>query len=474
MNNSVANGVFWKLLERFGVQGVQFVLQIVLARLLSPDDYGVLSMMIIFTLLANVFIQNGFNTALIQDKDVSEEDYSSTLWVVLSIAGLLYLILFCSAPVIAEFYNMPSIVLPFRVLCLMVLPGAWNSIQLAKVSRELDFKKVFNSNVLAVSASGILGIILAINGFGVWALVIQNLSNIFIACIVMSITVSWRPRLVLNLSRVNKLFSFGWKILVANLIDMIYQDLSSLVIGKKFNSAMLGYYNRGKQFPQFINNSVNGAVQSVMLPAMSAKQKDIADVKNTMRTAIRISTYIVFPIMAGLVAISKPLISILLTDKWLPCVEYMQIFCVALAVFPIHSCNLQAFNAIGKSEIYLRLEIIKKGIGIMLLLGAVFLFKSISMIAWSTALTSYLSFVINAIPNKKVFGYTYAEQIRDIFPSLIMSMIMCIITLQVEKLGMNDISSIACQLVVGVLSYLILSVATHNEELHSIVSMINR
>ena len=474
MNNSVANGVFWKLLERFGVQGVQFVLQIVLARLLTPDDYGVLSMMIIFTLLANVFIQNGFNTALIQDKDVSEEDYSSTLWVVLSIAGLLYLILFCSAPVIAEFYKMPSIVLPFRVLCLMVLPGAWNSIQLAKVSRELDFKKVFKSNVLAVSASGILGIVLAINGFGVWALVIQNLSNIFIACIVMSITVRWRPRLVLNLSRVNKLFSFGWKILVANLIDMIYQDLSSLVIGKKFNSAMLGYYNRGKQFPQFINNSVNGAVQSVMLPAMSAKQKDIADVKNTMRTAIRISAYIVFPIMAGLVAISKPLISILLTDKWLPSVEYMQIFCVALAVFPIHSCNLQAFNAIGKSEIYLRLEIIKKGIGIMLLLGAVFLFKSISMIAWSTALTSYLSFVINAIPNKKVFGYTYAEQIRDIFPSLIMSMIMCIITLQVEKLGMNDISSIACQLVVGVLSYLILSVATHNKELHSIVSMIKR
>lgn len=474
MNKSVANGVFWKLLERFGVQGVQFVLQIILARLLTPDDYGVLSMMIIFTLLANVFIQNGFNTALIQDKDVSEEDYSSTLWVVLSIAVVLYLFLFFSAPIIARFYNMPSIILPFRVLCLMILPGAWNSIQLAKVSRELDFKKVFNSNILAVSVSGGLGVICALNGFGVWALVIQNLSNILIACIVMFITVKWRPRLVLNFRRVKKLFSFGWKILVANLIDMVYQDLSSLVIGKKFNSGMLGYYNRGKQFPQLINNSANGAVQSVMLPAMSAKQKNIEDVKYTMRTAIRISAYIVFPIMAGLVAVSKPTISILLTDKWLPSVEYMQIFCIALAVFPIHSCNLQAFNAIGKSEIYLRLEIIKKGIGIMLLVAVVFLSESITLIAWSTALTSYLSFVINAVPNNKVFGYTYFEQISDMLPSLIMSMIMCLITLQVEKLGMNDIVTIIIQLVVGLSSYLILSIVTHNKELNSIFSMIKK
>ena len=248
MVNKVANGVFWKLLERFGVQGVQFVLQIVLARLLSPDDYGVLSMMIIFTLFANVFIQNGFNTALIQDKDVTEEDYSSALWIVLGFALVIYGVLFLFAPVIASFYNMPSIVEPFRVLCLMIIPGAWNSIQIAKVSRELDFRKVFSSNILAVSISGVLGIVFALKGYGVWALVVQNLTNTIIACIVMFITVKWKPIMVINVARIKTLFSFGWKILVANLLDMLYQDLSSLVIGKKYSSDMLGYYNRGKQF----------------------------------------------------------------------------------------------------------------------------------------------------------------------------------------------------------------------------------
>lgn len=474
LKNTVANGVFWKLLERFGVQGVQFALQVVLARLLSPDDYGVLSMMIIFTLFANVFIQNGFNTALIQNKDVTEEDYSSTLWIVLGFAFVIYIILFFLAPIIAGFYNMPSIVKPFRVLCLMIIPGAWNSIQLAKVSRELDFRKVFFSNILAVSMSGVLGIVFALKGYGVWALVVQNLANTIIACLVMFVTVKWRPIIVINVARIKILFSFGWKILAANLLDMLYQDLSSLVIGKKYSSGMLGYYNRGKQFPQFINNSVNGAVQSVMLPAMSAKQQNVYDLKSTMRFSIRASAYIVFPVMAGLIAVAKPLITMLLTEKWLPCVPYMQIFCVALAVYPIHSCNLQAYNALGKSDIYLKLEIIKKGCGIVFLFCSVLFLDSIIMIAWSVVATSYLSFIINAIPNNKVLHYSYMEQLGDVVPAAVMSIIMGFLIIQVLKLGLGDIPTIMIQIVVGIVIYIILSLITNNGELKMIFTKIRK
>lgn len=247
-----------------------------------------------------------------------------------------------------------------------------------------------------------------------------------------------------------------------------------LVIGKKYSSGMLGYYNRGKQFPQFINNSVNGAVQSVMLPAMSAKQQNVDDLKSTMRFSIRVSAYIVFPVMAGLIAAAKPLITILLTEKWLPCVPYTQIFCVALAVYPIHSCNLQAYNALGKSDIYLKLEIIKKGCGIVFLFCSVLFFDSIIMIAWSVVATSYLSFMINAIPNYKVLHYSYMEQLGDVVLAAVMSIIMGFLIIQVLKLGLGDIPTIMIQIVVGIVIYIILSLITNNDELKLIFSIIRK
>ena len=208
--------------------------------------------------------------------------------------------------------------------------------------------------------SGVVGIAIALNGGGLWALVAQTMLNVFVVCVVMFITVKWRPRFAINFGRVKVLFSFGWKLLVSGLIDTLYQDLRSLVIGKKYDSATLGYYNRGKQFPQFIINAVNGTVQSVMLPVMAAKQNKRDEVKQMMRRSISFSAYIIFPMMAGLAACSAPIIALLLTDKWLPCVPYMQIYCFTLAFYPVHSCNLQTINAMGRSDMFLKLEIIKK------------------------------------------------------------------------------------------------------------------
>lgn len=458
MQNKIISGMLWKLLERFGVQGVQFVLQIVLARLLDPEHYGVLSLMVIFTSLANIFVQSGFNTALIQNKDVTDEDYSSVLWVSLSISICLYGVLFFVAPWIAEFYNMPDIVAPFRVLSLMLIPGAFNSVQLAKISREMDFKQVFKSNLLAIISSGITGIILAYIGVGLWALVAQSLVNVVVVCVVMWFTVKWRPQFICNFERIKVLFSFGWKLLVSSLLNTLYADLNSLIVGKKYDSGTLGYYNRGKQFPQFVINAINGAVISVMLPAMSERQDDKYSVKKLMRTSISLSAYIIFPMMAGLAAVAAPLVELLLTDKWLSCVPYMQIYCFTLAFYPVHSCNLQAINAMGRSDLFLKLEIIKKIYGIIILAIAVFCFDSPIAIALTGIISTLISWVVNASPNKKLVSYSYFEQIIDVLPSLIMSFIMCGCVLFVGRLNLNIILLLVVQVFVGIIVYLLLSI----------------
>ena len=434
------------------------MLQIILARLLTPEHYGMLSIMIIFTALANVFIQNGFNTALIQNRDVKEADYSSVLWVSLGIAGLLYAVIYFCAPFIASFYGMPEIALPLRVLALILFPGALNSVQLAKVSREMDFYKVFYSNVGAVLVSGVVGIVIAVLGGGVWALVAQSIFNVLAACVIMSFTARLKIKFACDIGRVGVLFRFGWKLLVSSLIDTLYQDLRSLIIGKKYNSETLGYYNRGKQFPQLIINSVNGAVQSVMLPAMSEHQDDREKIKTLVRSSVTLSSYIILPTMAGLAAVAAPLVSLLLTDKWLPAVPYMRIYCFTLAFYPIHSCNLQAINAMGRSDVFLRLEIIKKSYGILALAVAVIFFRSPIAIAMTGAITTVISSFVNAFPNKKLIGYAYFEQMKDILPSLFMSLVTCGAVLAVGMLNINVFLLLLIQISVGVSVYLLMSV----------------
>ena len=453
MDNKIGKGLFWKLLERFGVQGSQFLLQLILARILDPEHYGVLSLMVIFTTLANVFIQTGFSTALVQNKDVTEEDYSSVFWVSFGIAGVLYAAIFFAAPFIAAFYQMPDIVAPLRVLSLMLLPGALNAVQLSKVSREMDFKKVFVSNLSGIFVAGIAGIVLALLGFGLWALVAQMVLNVVVVCIVMASTSGLRLRFRCNFRRIRVLFSFGWKVLLSGLIDTLYQDIRSLVIGKRYAADTLGYYNRGKQFPQFIITASNGAVQSVLLPAMSRKQDDPKALRQLTRNAISLSAYIVFPIMAGLAGVATPLVRLLLTEKWLPAVPYLQIYCFSLAFYPIHSANIQAINAMGRSDIFLGMEILKKSIGIAALVIAVWCFDSPIAIAMTGVFTALISGFINAFPNKKLIGYSFGSQLLDIAPSFLLSVVMLLVVLAVGQLALADIFILLLQIVAGVAVY---------------------
>ena len=357
--NTVISSFIWKFLERGGVQGIQFVLSIILARLVSPSDYGIIALILVFIQIANVFVQSGFNTALIQKKDSDDTDFSSIFYLSLFVAFICYLILFFTAPFIAKFYNQEILTSVIRVVSLTLFFGAINSVQSAYVAKKMQFKNFFYSSVIAVFVSGVVGICFAYIGFGVWALVIQHLVNNVLIVVVLLFTVSWRPKFLFSFIRIKNLFGFGWKLLCSGLLDTVFRNIYNLLVGKFYNSQVLGFYNRGTQFPQTITNSIDGAIQSVMLPTLSAKNDNIEELKRITRKSISMSAFVLMPSMFGLAAVAEPLVKVLLTDKWLPCVPFLQLACISFVFYPIHNANLTAINSLGRSDVFLKLEIIK-------------------------------------------------------------------------------------------------------------------
>ena len=453
--SKVISSLFWKLIERSGTQGIQFIVQIVLARLLAPNDYGIIALISIFIIIANVFVQNGFNTALIQKKSADELDFSSVFYLSLFVAGLVYLIIFFTAPFVADFYNIHQITLVLRILSITLFWGAFNSIQNAVVSRNMQFKMLFYSSLGAILVSGVVGITLAYLGLGVWALVAQQLINQFMITVIMWFTVKWRPKLIFSFERVKELFSYGWKLLVSSLIDNLYMNLQSLIIGKIYSPSMLGFYNRGDQFPKVIVSNINGSIQSVMLPVLASEQDNRRRVKGMVRRSIVTSSFILFPMMSGLAVTAEPLVKILLTDKWLPCVPFLQIFCVSYALWPIHTANLQAINALGRSNIFLKLEIIKKIIGVAILIISIHF--GIYAIAVGTLISGIISTFINAYPNLRLLNYSYKEQWKDIMPSLLLSLIMGVVIYNFKWFNMLPLMTLIIQVCLGVIMYVVLA-----------------
>ncbi|GMR70964.1 lipopolysaccharide biosynthesis protein [Aerococcus viridans] len=442
-------------MERGGTQGIQFIVQIVLARLLSPEEYGIIAIVMVFILLANVFVESGFNTALIQKKDADEVDFSSVLYLSLGVASILYGIIFITAPFIASFYDQPILVKVLRVLSITLFIGAFNSIQNAFVARNMLFKKLFASSLGAVTISGIVGVIAAYSGLGVWALVAQQLTNQLMIAIILWFTVKWRPHLLFSFKRVKVLFSYGSKLLASALIDTLYRELRTLIIGKMYTPLMLGYYNRGQQFPQLIVSNINGSIQSVMLPALSSHQDNRKRVKEMMRRAIVSSSFLIFPMMVGMAVVAEPLVEIVLTDKWLPAVPFLQIACFTFALWPIHTANLQAINAMGRSDIFLRLEIIKKIMGLIIL--GISLPFGVYAIALGGVFSGLIGTFINAYPNKELLNYSYKEQWLDIMPSLLISLIMGGIVYLFNFLSFPAWQVLILQIVSGGIIYILLA-----------------
>ena len=464
MKNSIFQALSYKLIERFSIQIVSFIISLILARVLSPDEYGTLSLLLIFINLATVFVQSGLNTALIQKLEVTESDYSTVFFPTLGLAFLFYFILFFLAPYIQDLYNVHYFEFYLRVLSLMLFPGALLSIQQAKISRELRFDILAKCSFVGTLASGVVGITMAYCNLGIWALIAQQLLTQIFSCIILLFVVDWKPRLFFSFDRFKIFFSFGWKILCSGLLNSLYIDLQNLIIGKKYNATTLGLYTRGQQFPQVLINNIDGSVNSVLLPALSKEQKYIDSAKNLMRRAVKTSSYIIWPMMLGLVVVAEPTIRLILTDKWLGCVPYLQIFCITYAFMPISTVNLQAINAMGRSDIFLRLEVIKKIYGLVILLIAVFCFKSPFAIAISGILSGIISTFVNANPNKKLLNYSYFEQIRDIVPSILLSSGMAIVIYPFKYIILNSILLMIVQIFSGIFVYILLSALFRVEE----------
>ncbi|WP_432205321.1 lipopolysaccharide biosynthesis protein (plasmid) [Cetobacterium somerae] len=470
LKSKVISSLVWKFLERGGVQGIQLIIQIILARILTPEDYGVIAIITIFITLANVFVQSGFGVALIQKKDVDEKDLSSVLYLSLVIATLIYIILFFLAPIIANFYKIPELKNILRVLSITLFFGAFNSVQNSILSKKLEFKKLFITSFGAVLISGVGSIFMVYSGFGIWTLVYQQLINQISICAILCFVVKWRPQLTFSFKRIEELFSFGSKLLLSSLLDVGYENMRGLIIGKFYSPIMLGYYNRGNQFPLLIVSNFNGSIQSVIFPALVTEQNDKVRLKKLVRRTIVTSCFIIFPLMVGLATIAEPFVKLVLTEKWLPCVPYLRIFCISYALWPIHTANLQVINAMGRSDIFLKLEIIKKIIGVTILM--ITLNYGVYIMAVGVLVSGIISSVINSFPNKKLLDYGYFEQIKDVFPSVILSIVMGGLIHLFSLLEINILVIMSIQIFFGIIIYFFLSYAIKLECLNYLIDIV--
>lgn len=450
------SGLMWRFLERFGAQGVTFVVSIILARLLDPEVYGIVAIVTVFTAILNVFIDSGLGNALIQKKDADDLDFSSVFFFNMFMCVVLYLLLFAAAPLIAKFYKMPLLTPVIRVMSLTVIISGVKNVQQAYVSKHLLFKRFFFATLGGTIGAAVLGIWMAYKGYGVWALVAQGLFNAAVDTLILWITVKWRPKLMFSMERFKALFSFGWKLLVSQLIDTVYNNLRQLIIGKLYNADNLAFYNRGYMLPNVFVGNVNTAIDSVLFPVMSNAQDNVESVRSMTRRSIQISSYIMWPIMLGIAAVSKPLVAVLLTEKWLPCVPYVIIFCISYAFLPLETANLNAIKALGRSDIFLRLTVIKKIIGFIILLATMW-FGPLIMAA-SNLFFSVVNQIINAWPNRKLLNYSYGQQIADIIPSVLLSGVMFGAVWCVQYLHLGNFVTLIIQLFVGVAVYVLGSI----------------
>lgn len=469
-NKSFINNFIWRFAERCGAQLVTFIVSIVLARILTPEDYGVVALVTVFTSILQVFVDSGLGTALIQKKNADDLDFSSVFYFNFVVCIVLYIIMFFTAPFISVFYNDGSLTSIVRVASLTIVISGVKGIQQAYVSRNMLFKRFFFATLGGTIFSAFIGIGLAYAGFGVWAIVAQQLSNTAIDTLILWITVKWRPKKMFSIKRLKELLNFGWKLLVSSLFNTVYNNLRNLIIGKYYSSADLAYYNQGDKFPNLIITNINSSIDSVLLPTLSSAQDEKNRVKNMTRRAIKTSTYIMAPLMMGLAFCATPIVRLILTEKWMPCVPYLQIFCITYMFWPIHTANLNAINAMGRSDYFLKLEIVKKAIGMILLLSTMHF--GVMVMAYSLLVTTVTSMIINSWPNKNLLGYSLKEQIIDIFPGIFLAILMGLAISLVRLLALPDIVILALQIPLGAVIYIGLSYVFKIEPFEYLLNMV--
>ena len=470
--NSITGGLFWKFAERICAQGVSFIVSMVLARILMPDDYGVVAILLIFINIANVFVSQGFSSALIQKKNAERIDFSTMCFCSIACSILLYLILFWAAIPLAAFYDNDLLIPTLRVLSVKLLITSVNSIQHAYVSRHMIFKKFFFSTIIGTIISAVVGIWMALRGFGAWALVAQYLTNSTIDTIVLFITVPWYPHWEFSFERAKGLMSYGWKVTLADVFSTAYTQIRSLIIGRIYTTADLAFYNKGEQFPSLAVNNINSSIASVLFPAMSNTQGNKSALKQLTKKSMRVSAFVIFPMMGGLAVVGEDLVKLMLTEKWVPCVPFLQLACISFALYPISTSNIQAIKAIGRSDLFLKMEILKKTVGILLVV--ITMRFGTMAIAVSAVVASVFNNLVNIFPNKSLLSYGFREQIMDLVPALTLTAIMCAVVLPFNFFEISPLIRIVVQVLIGVFVYFISSIISKIPELNYVLTKVTQ
>ncbi len=456
-------GFLWSFGERIGAQLVSLVVSIVLARLLVPEDYAIVGVVTIFFNFANVIIASGLNTALIQKKNSTPTDYSTILFTCLGVAAAIYAALFFAAPFIASAYKLEMVTPVIRIMSLTLIVNAVKSILTAYICNTLQFKKLFFSTIVGTLISAAIGIGMAMSGFGVWALVAQQMINAVAGTALLFVTTRFKILWTFSTKSFKELFGYGWKIFVTSIISVLYDEINPIIVGLKFSAVDLSFYTKGKSFPSLLNSTIGNTLSTVLFPVISKVQDDMEAVLSITRKYIRMASYLIFPLMCGFFAVSESFVRLLLTEKWMSATPYIQIFCISYMFDIIQVGNLQAIKAIGRSDISLILEIVKKAAYFIIIGAFVFFSDNPVMLAVSAIVCTLVATVINTFPNRKLIGYKYRYQIADIVPNLIISLIMGAVVFLMNRLTLAPFLLLVLQLLTGALLYVLLSVITRNQ-----------
>lgn len=468
----VAGGLFWSYGERIMAQLVSLIVSIVLARLLDPENYGVISIVMIFITFCDAIVTGGFGNAIVQKKDADELDVNTMLCCSVATSILLYIIIFCAAPYIASFYNMPIIRPILRVLGLRLLISGVNSIQRAWIQKRMLFKRFFISTSFGTIISAVVGISMAYMGKGAWALVGQYLTNSFIDTTVLLITNDWKPRLQFSWKRAKEMLSYGWKVLVTTVVYTIEGDLRSLIIGKKFGSADLAYYDQGKKFPNLLVTNINTSISNVMFPVLSECQNDPTRLKQLCRRAVRIGIYLLSPLLIGLMGVADTFVIAILSEKWAPCIPFLRILTLVFLVRPFTTTCQQSILSVGRSDITLKIEIIVNAVAIGILFYSVFILESVIGIAIGTLIAELVSMGMFMYYENKIIRYSYKEQLQDLLPSLGLATVMGVIVYIVHFLSIHEWLALILQVVIGAVFYFAASYVLQFEPFVYLVGML--
>ena len=465
----IVSSMIWRFGERFLAQIVTFIVSVVLARLVAPEEFGNIALLMIFIDIADAFVIHGFSSSLVQKKDADNVDYSSVFYFSLVFSVLVYGLCFVCTPLVARLYKNNALIPLFRVLALRIPISALNSVQHSYVQRNMLFRRFFFSTLGGTIGSAFFGIALAYGGYGAWAIIGQYLGNTICDSIVLWFTVRWRPEKKFSWHRLKRLIGFGWKMLGSQLIHIIYNRLSTLTIGTVYTSTDLAFYDQGHKIPGILETNIDTTINSVLFPAMSQLQDDKERLKNMVRRSIKMCGVIIWPLMVGLAVLSSEVVDLVYGSVWLPCVVFMQIACIRLTLEPIQTANLQAIKALGRSDLYIKMEIIKKAYGIVALL----ITMRISVMAIAIGSFSQMVFcmIVNAIPNRKLIDYKYTEQIMDVLPSLILSAAMGLMVLLVGKILPANVVFLFIKVIIGAALYIAMTYVFRRDEFRYFMNM---